>query len=386
MADRDPGRVNALPKVIPERIRDAREGRGLTSEAFGDLLGVSRQAVAQYESGQIGPSADVLSRIISITRQPSTFFTESRPRKAQSLSSPFWRSLKRMDQAARIRIVRRLDWASDVVEYIESFIELPKADFPDLQWDHVGGSDDDIEDIALRMRVDWNLGYGPIHDLVSLLEYHGAILVREEVRCEDMDAVSRWQGGRPYVLYSSEVKSQPRVNLNLAHELGHIILHSGVDVNKDNLAKIERQANRFAGAFLLPRRTFPNEVISTSLHYFQTLKQRWRVSIAAMVYRCKDLSILSDSQVRYLWRQMNVMGIRRIEPLDDAFEHVAPRVIRASLNMLVDNHVQTKEEIERGINLNPEDIESIGGADSGWLTASRVVAFTPRPQLRPERK
>lgn len=285
-----------------------------------------------------------------------------------------------MDQAARIRISRRLDWASDVVEYLEAFVELPKVNIPDLQWDYDRGSGEDIEDIALRLRADWSLGYGPIHDLVSLLEYHGVILVREDVKCDDMDAVSRWHAGRPYILYSSEVISQPRVNLNLAHELGHLILHGGIEVNKDNLNRVEKQANRFAGAFLLPRRTFPSEVISTSLFYFQTLKQRWRVSIAAMVYRCKDLGILSDAQVTYLWRQMNTAGIRRVEPLDDAFDHVMPRVIRTSLGMLVDRHVQTKEEIERGINLNSEDIESIGGTEPGWLSANKIIEFSPRPR------
>jgi Zn-dependent peptidase ImmA (M78 family)/DNA-binding XRE family transcriptional regulator len=376
------GRESTLPKVIPERIREAREGRGFTLEAFADVLDVSRQAVAQYETGQNGPSGETLSRIISLTQQPTTFFTTPRRRKAESLSTPFWRSLKRMEQSARSRITRRLEWACDVVDYVESFIQLPTVGIPDLQWDFERGNLDDIEDIALRVRADWNLGFGPILDIVPLLEFHGIILLREKVACEDMDAVSRWQTGRPYILYSSEVESQPRVNFNLAHELGHIILHSGIDVTSDNLARVEKQANRFAGAFLLPRTTFPAEVLSTSLDYFKTLKERWRVAIAAMVYRCKDLEILTQSQVDYLWRQMNAIGRRR-EPLDDTFEHALPSLLRASLEMLVSHRVQTKEDIERAINLNPDDIESLSGTEVGWLTAQKIVAFPPRVNLIP---
>src|SRR5215213_3440511 len=56
LGDNPAGRGSALPKVIPERIREAREARGLTAEAFGDLLGMSRAAVALYETGQVGPS------------------------------------------------------------------------------------------------------------------------------------------------------------------------------------------------------------------------------------------------------------------------------------------------------------------------------------------
>ena len=225
-------------------------------------------------------------------------------------------------------------------------------------------------------------GLGPIHDMAPLLECHGVILARENVRCEEMDAVSRWQTGRPYVLYAKEVSSQARINYNLAHELAHILLHSGMDVNSGNLAKLERQANRFAGAFLLPRRTFPKEVVSTSISYFETLKGRWRVSIAAMIYRCKDLAILSDVQVKYLWRQMNTLGIRKIEPLDNSYLPAQPSILAACLEMLVSNKVQTREEIEHAINLNAGDIESLGGTKEGWLSADKILTFQPRPSMR----
>ncbi len=79
---------------------------------------------------------------------------------------------------------------------------------------------------------------------------------------------------------------------------------------------------------------------------------------------------------------MNVLGIRQKEPLDDAFETVKPSVLRASLEMLVSNKVQTREDIEHSINLNVEDIESLGGTAAGWLSADKVVAFVPRPSLR----
>jgi transcriptional regulator with XRE-family HTH domain len=83
MRNFNPERESALPKVIPERIREAREARGLSSESFGELVGVSRQAVAQYETGQLGPSAEGLSSNIAITKQPSTFFCEPQKKKVR---------------------------------------------------------------------------------------------------------------------------------------------------------------------------------------------------------------------------------------------------------------------------------------------------------------
>lgn len=382
MRSRDTGRESALPRLIPERIKEAREARGHSAESFGELIGVTRQSVAQYETGQISPAPEVLSRIIAATGQPLAFFVNPRRRKADSSSTPFWRSLKRMEQGDRARITRRIEWAADIVDYIESFIDLPEVNIPDIQWDADAGLEEDIEEIALRVRADWNLGYGPVHDMGPLLESNGVILVRESVACDDMDAVSRWQMGRPYIVYSREVKSQARVNFNLAHELAHLLLHSGIEVNSNNINKLERQANRFAGAFLLPRRSFPKEVISTSVNYFINLKSRWRVSIGAMVYRCKDLGILNEYQVKYLWRQMNVLGIRKTEPLDDQYIVSDPKILRVALEMLVDNKIQSREDIENSLSLNGDDIESLTGMSSGWLSADKIIQFVSRPTLR----
>src|SRR5262245_2986339 len=107
-------------KPIPERIREAREARGLTLDGFAEEIGVTRQAVAQYETGQSAPGGEVLSRIIAVTAQPLSFFVTVRDRARGG--TPFWRSLKRMEQHQRRRIARRLEWARDIAVYLDSFI------------------------------------------------------------------------------------------------------------------------------------------------------------------------------------------------------------------------------------------------------------------------
>jgi transcriptional regulator with XRE-family HTH domain len=54
-------------RIIPERIREAREARGLTAEDFGEQIGVTRQAVGQYEVGSSVPSAQTMTHIIGVT-------------------------------------------------------------------------------------------------------------------------------------------------------------------------------------------------------------------------------------------------------------------------------------------------------------------------------
>jgi hypothetical protein len=46
--------------------------------------------------------------------------------------------------------------------------------------------DERIEEIADQLREFSNIGFGPITDLVPVLEYNGIIVIEEPVRCEDM--------------------------------------------------------------------------------------------------------------------------------------------------------------------------------------------------------
>jgi len=206
-------------------------------------------------------------------------------------------------------------------------------------------------------------------------------VIEEPVRCEDMDGVSRWQGGRPYTLYAADQESNSRKLFNLAHELGHLVLHNGVEVNSRNLDRLENQANRFAGAFLLPRRTFVREIANTTIDYFLSLKGRWRVAVAAMIYRCKELGILNADQVKYLWKQMNARGIRKREPLDNAFVLSKPTVLGSAVQMLIDNRVKLPTEIADDVLLNASDVESLCSLPVGSLQ-NKVLSFLKLRQVQ----
>ena len=129
-----------------------------------------------------------------------------------------------------------------------------------------------------------------------------------------------------------------------------------------------------AGASLLPRRTFAREIANTTIDYFLSLKGRWRVAVAAMIYRCKELGILNADQVKYMWKQMNACGIRKKEPLDNAFPLSQPTVLGTAVRMLIDNKLKLPSQIAEEIVLNADDIESLCSLRPGTLQ-DKVVAF-----------
>ena len=155
-----------------------------------------------------------------------------------------------------------------------------------------------------------------------------------------------------------------------------MLLHSSVDVTSENIAKIEKQADRFASAFLLPQETFSREVLGTSLDHFLFLKEKWGVSIAAMAYRCHELETINSNQFSYIFRQLNIQKVRKNEPLDDRFQVREPSILSGSIRMLLDRGVQTKMQIEESLALNLSDIESLCGLPRCHLD-SRVVPFMP---------
>ncbi len=136
---------------VPERIREAREARGFSSEDFAERIGVSRQALAQYELGQTLPRPEVMSAIIGVTAQPTSFFTKAQRHASPHLGHPFWRDLKRTRLTFRNRTVRRLEWALEITKHIENSVNLPSVNLPEIEFDPDWPEDvwiDAIETIA----------------------------------------------------------------------------------------------------------------------------------------------------------------------------------------------------------------------------------------------
>src|SRR5450631_3847435 len=174
-----------MSKIIPERIREARESVGMTDEQFADAIGVSRQSVGTYETGAFSPRGDVFRKIIAVTHQPPAFFTAPRKHNAERFLTPTWRSLTRMQRPDRLRIGRRLEWAYYATELLAEYITLPPLNLPESAFDFEKDGDERIEEIADQIREFWNVGFGPITDLAPVLEYHGILLIEEPVNCDD---------------------------------------------------------------------------------------------------------------------------------------------------------------------------------------------------------
>ena len=372
----------SMPRLIPMRLREAREAKELSMADLGEMVGVTRQAISLYESGEREPEPETLMKIMGVLEQPIAFFTTERPHSFGRRGTTFFRSFKSKTKRTNRRCEILSDWFAQAASYLDEFVNFPAVDLPEALPPRHGQyySDDEIEAAATRVRRHWGLGDGPIADVVGLMESRGVIVARSEFGSEAVSAFSFWEGGRPFIFLGADKESSSRSRFDAAHELAHVCLHRGIETQdlEIDLDKVEREADRFASAFLLPASTYSLEIFSTRLGAFVELKRRWRVSIAAQVYRCLDLSILSEMQALNLRKQLSAHHWRKREPLDDVLPIEKPRVMEKALRLLIDHNVRTVSDILDGIRLSRPTLEALLATALPSLSDGELADMGPR--------
>ncbi|MCA6095928.1 ImmA/IrrE family metallo-endopeptidase [Streptomyces sp. SCA3-4] len=142
--------------------------------------------------------------------------------------------------------------------------------------------------------------------------------------------VSCWNGtAEPCLISYFSAGTGDRQRFTTAHELGHLVLHphrrAGLDPKQ-----AEAEAHRFAGAFLLPRER-AEEAFSgpLMLREFAVLKQRWGISIQALINRAHDLGHIDQARRESLCKQLAARGWRTNEPV--VVHPEQPTLLRAML-------------------------------------------------------
>jgi len=373
--------------LIPERLIEARKAERLTQTELANRIGVSRQAVSAYELGSKSPESPVLKKISDELGQPITFFTKASRASFGKRSVNFFRKkgadTKRRNQACEVYS----EWFASSAFAFDKIANFPSVGIPQFEPKAPGFhtyTEEEIEYIAEEVRKHFGLGLGPISNVIRLLETKGVIICRYIIPNEKIEAFSYWSGDRPFIFLSSEKKSASRARFDVAHELAHLCLHRWVGEeeleDEGRLKEIEAEADHFAGAFLLPRKTFPNEVYSPRAEAFINLKARWKVSIQAMVYRCKDLGLFDDQQITNIYKQISFKKWRTTEPLDEGEQKIPfeqPLLLRKVAELVFESGRYGIDELKADLALSDATLEQLIGLPSGALNGQIESNWTP---------
>lgn len=368
-----------------ERLIQARLCRGLTQTALATMVERSSGTVSKWEKGEQAPEADALDRLASCLNLPASWFLKRVPQFGESVC--FYRSTASITKEAQLISKIRLTWLNELSLILQGWLDWPTVNIPCLAHaDHRNISDEEIEQAALECRKTWNLGLGPISDVVLAMENAGVICVREELGFTKMDGASKWfdTDHRPYVFLAADKANGVRSRFDAAHELGHLVLHRAVDGLEfmKRYPEIERQAHLFSGAFLMPGESFAAEVSRPSLDTFMALKPRWKVSVAAMIMRCQQLGIVDAEYATRLWKNYSARGWRKGEPLDDKIPFESVRLLPRAINLLLSEGGLTKEALLAALGVSAADAQRLCGLPEHFFTRSSSVSSLDMVRLK----
>lgn len=369
--------TKGINDLQPGRLEQAIAARGLTKGQLASLVGVSAPTVTKWCKGDQAPELETFDRLASVLNVQPEWLTRTMLRP---VSAPMYRSNASALKAARAKLEARTEWTQEVALLLADYVDYPKVNLPlrDFQ-DPEQISDSDIEAAAEECRALWQLGKGPIQNLALAAESAGILIVREETEISAIEGLSSWSEllGRPIILLSADKANAFRSRFDLAHEIGHLILHRCVPraEERDRYNQMEKQAHRFAGALLLPAEVFASEVrVPLNLDNLLILKQRWGASVAAMMMRAHALGLLNDEEKLALFKRRSARWGSKAEPGDDKWEPEMPRLLRRTVELLVGERILPAESIPRHLGFSPGDVEKLCGLRVNYFaTPAEVV-------------
>jgi len=285
--------------MFGERLKRARIKAGLSMEELVAKASniVSKQAISQYEKNLKNPSSTVLIALANALGVGVDYFFRNIDVSIGEVDFRKQSTFGKKKQEALKEKVR---------EYLERYIEIENILDIDYKFENQLDNEtidslDDIEHIATKLRANWNLGIDSIDNIVEMLELKNikVLLVDDDKKFNGLcGKVNDEKSHYFIVLNNSEELSGERKRFTALHELAHLVLPN------HNLDE-EKVSDRFAGAFLFPKESVINEFgakrTKISIEELAHIKQKYGISIAGIIFRLRQLNIISESIFKRFW-------------------------------------------------------------------------------------
>lgn len=340
---------------IGENLTNLRILHGYSRKQLSEMLALTEQAVWQYENNYTTPKMITLNELKNIFNVKSKYFyhKDVLNRYTEANNIPF------MNIAYRSKVInvisktqteaKHMEFLDSFINYVTEKVAYPTRKIIDIRnkiIQYLNTSSDNrekqINEAAKIARKELNLRNDTNDDLMFLIEKSG-VFIFEKSMSEDIDAYSLWTNeDRPFIILGNLKSSAARRNFDLAHELGHLLLHYKVEftsLDKKEHKEIEKEADLFASAFLLPEESFLEDVQSidkvTNPDAYLDLKAKWKTSLQVLGYRAANLGVLDAKSHRNFYAALHRKGYLKMEPLDDTIPIQKPQKVKSIIDFAV---------------------------------------------------
>lgn len=365
---------------VGEKLTDIRLLHEYTRKELAHMLEVSEQSVWQYENNYNGPKLEIVNQLKMIFNVKTKYFYDATSWKSQiNPHLVAYRSKNGYSSAKTRHEAVHLEHIEGLINLFEQDISYPANHLLRIRnysirymINHAESANriSIIKHIAEYAREQLQLG-ADNQRLLFTLEMNGAFIFEKSLGY-DVDAYSIWsEQERPMIMLGNVKKSAVRRNFDLAHELGHLLLHYKVDMSElssTDYKKIENEAHDFASYFLMPEQEFRKDIqniqkVSNPKAYIE-LKEKWLVSIQAMAYYARKLNLMTYDQHRYFYASLKK---NEYEPLDKEIKIIKPGKVRSSIQFLLDKKLLSVESLIRRTFYNEVLLSKILGLEESFF-------------------
>lgn len=296
-----------------------RRAAGLTQEQLAERVGITQAALSRYENDLRDVDLDAAERLAPALGVSTSFLLHEFQMEGAIAGDAHMR---------RQKTARPADWKHfesrlNAHRMHSSFLLHRVPMHPKNHVIQIDPEENSPAEAAAMLRAAWRMPIGPVRNLVRWIESAGIIVLEEDFGTARIDGLSQWAGDHAVVMVNS---SRPidRRRLTLAHELGHLVLHSqyvGTDV--------EEQANEFAAAFLMPEAAIGPDLRNLTLGKLIDLKAVWGVSMQALYERAFQLGKVTAPDRTAFYKQLSKRGWRTREPGSDLLPEESPQLARS---------------------------------------------------------
>ena len=253
---------------------------------------VSKPNISKYEAGKMMPSSKVHIALAKALEMDFDYFF--RPMTVQITRPADYRKKSKLSKGDENAINEEVkDKAERYLEIEDTLGISMKFDY-DLS-DIVVSNRNDVKRVVARIREDWHLGFGPLSNIIDLLESNGLRVI--EIEAPDaFDGMCIFVGEKKPVLVLNKHYTVERKRFNTLHEFGHSVMRMN-----NSLSQKEKEGlcHYFAGEMLLSsevlHQVFGTRINKVFLNEIGRLQTQFGISIDAIFHRLKDERILSDA-------------------------------------------------------------------------------------------
>jgi Zn-dependent peptidase ImmA (M78 family) len=293
-----------------------------------------------------------------------------------------YRKYKRLGKRKQEQIERRVERELERRIRLQDLLgQIREAPIPSREWEVA--SPEDAEEAADALRKRWQLGLAPIANVTEVLEGHHVHVIKIS-GFDDFDGLSAraWDEGEllaAAVIYGGG-RAGERQRLTLAHELAHLVLDTeSLPAEDPDEFDAEDAVFRMGGAFLAPRDPLLRDVgqkrQSIQLQELLLLKEEYGMSIQALLYRLKDLEVISEYHHKQWSIEINRQGWRTSEPEELPPER--PKWLRRSTYRAYSEGLLPEEKAKQILGESPD-----GEEPSPTLTQRRSLMELPVEERR----